>query len=108
MKRIVKQVESAAVENLDPRSAMALFASRSNMAITSVWLPAPRGPVVLRAADKSRTREFLFVAHASTAVTVLFPQMPYLIAWGQYCRLSLLSIPCRFPLKNGLRDQAAD
>jgi hypothetical protein len=64
--------------------------------------PPPHSQVVPRAADKSRTRDFLSLAHALTAVAVFFPQLPYLVAWGQYCRLSLLSMPCASPLKNGL------
>ena len=64
--------------------------------------PPPHSQVALRAADKSRKRDFLFLAHELNAVSVLFPQLPYLVAWGQYCRLSLLSMPCASPLKNGL------
>src|SRR6266404_1328431 len=64
--------------------------------------PPTHRQVVLRAADKSRTRDLLFLAHPLNAVTVLFPQLPYLVAWSQYCRSSLLSMPCASPLKNGL------
>jgi hypothetical protein len=45
------------------------------------------------------TTKRLFLADALTAVTVLFPQLPYLVAWGQYCRLSLLSMPFASPFK---------
>src|SRR4029077_20200965 len=55
--------------------------------------------IVPRAPDKSRTRDFLFLAHALTAVTVHFPQLPYPVAWGQYCRLSSLSMPCASPFE---------
>src|SRR5260370_29499100 len=62
--------------------------------------PPTHSQVVPRAADKSRTRDLLFLAHPLNPVTVLFPQLPYLFAWSQYCRLSLLSMPCASPLKN--------
>jgi hypothetical protein len=64
--------------------------------------PPPHSQVVLRAPDKSRMRDFLFLAHASTAVTVLFSQLSYLVEAGQNSRSSLLSMPCASPLKNGL------
>jgi len=79
------------------------------MAITSVWLSLHLIARLCSALQiKSRTRDFLFLAHALTAVTVLFPQLPYLVAWGQYCRLSLLSMPCASPLKNGLHRNFLD
>src|SRR5246127_2597792 len=89
MKRIFKQVKSAVVENLDQssRDGLVRFEVKHGDNLR-VALPSPHSDVVLRAADKSRTRDFLFLAHALTAVTVLFPQLPYLVAWGQYCRLS--------------------
>src|SRR4029077_18477822 len=75
--------------------------------MTIVWLahvrpeanPRPHSQILLHAADKSRTRDFLFLAQALTAVTVHFPQLPYPVAWGQYCRLSLLSMPCASPFE---------
>src|SRR5207253_11101915 len=84
MKHIFKQVKSAAVENLDQssRDGLVRFEVKHGDNLR-VALPAPHSQVVLRAADKSRTRDFLFLAHALTAVTVLFP--------------------CASPLKNGLR-----
>src|SRR5260370_3812990 len=63
--------------------------------------PPTHSQVAPHAADKSRTRDLLFVAHPLNAVTLLFPQLPYLVAWSQYCRLSLLSMPCASPFENG-------
>ena len=59
----------------------------------------PHSQVVLRAADKSRTRDFVFPAHALIAARTLPPQLMYLVAWDWYCRFSLLSMPCAAPLK---------
>src|SRR5258707_14746020 len=52
-----------------------------------------------RAAEKSRTRDLLSLAQALSRVTPLFLQLLFQLA-VQYCRLSLLSMPCSSPLKS--------
>lgn len=85
MKHILKQVKSAAVENLDQskHDGLVRFDAKHGEDLR-VALPAFHSQVVLRAVDKSRTRDFLFLAHALTAVTA---SLPSLISWT-------LSAPC--------------
>src|SRR5258706_2581265 len=53
-----------------------------------------------RAADRFRTHDFLFLAQALGPIT---PPLLQLLFWlaVQYCRLSLLSMPCSSPFENG-------
>ena len=65
--------------------------------------PPIHSQVVSRAADKSRMRDFLFVAHVLSAPASLFLQLLFQTPRGQFDRSSLLSMSCRSPLKNELQ-----
>jgi hypothetical protein len=74
MKHILKQVKSAAVENLDQlkHDGPVRFDVKHGDNLR-VALSASQGQVVLRAVRKSGTRDFLSLAHPLTAVTASLP-----------------------------------
>src|ERR1700694_1576196 len=50
------------------------------------------------AADKSPTRDLLFLSHSLNAVTVLFPQLPYLVAMSRPHEARSCRATCVLPL----------
>src|ERR1700688_4106992 len=53
--------------------------------------------VVPGAADKSRTRDLLFLAHSLNAVTVFFPQLPCLVAMSRLHEARSCRATCVLP-----------